>query len=301
MQSTIMMRTAVSMVLLMAGTLVTAPVIVAAPALTVGVSVLPQKYFVERIAGENANVIVMVGPGHNPATYEPRPRQITQLHNARLYFLMGVPFEARWLKTIASVSPDMKLISLTEGVERLPMAAHESPAGHASNQDHQHGSLLDPHVWLSPVLVKKMAATIKDALIDADAERRQKYQLNYQQFIDDLDKLDQTIRQQLHNVRHRKFLVFHPSWGYYAQEYGLEQIAIERQGKQPGARSLAKIVNQARQQKIKVIFVQQQFSQRDAKTLARQIGASVVQVDPLAENYIDNLYDVTQKFVDALQ
>jgi zinc transport system substrate-binding protein len=239
----------------------------------------------------------MVGPGQNPATYEPRPRQLSRLQDAKLYFLIGVPFEQRWKATFASANPGMHLVSLTRDTELMPLASGDA----ANHDDHHHHGIMDPHVWLSPRLVKIMAATIKKWLITVDGRHRESYEANYRQFIADLDSLDQAIKKQLQTVRHRKFLVFHPSWGYYAREYGLQQIAIERQGKQPSARLLSRVIELAKQQDVKVIFVQQQFSQRDARTIAEQIGARVILVDPLAEDYINNLHKVTQQFVEALQ
>lgn len=301
MQLTVVVNVMMLRLLLALAVFGAAPVILAAPAYTVGVSVLPQKYFVERIAGSYAKVIVMVGPGQNPATYDPPPRQLSRLQGAKLYFLIGVPFERRWQQTFASVSPAMRLVSLIKDIELTPLAAGAAFGHAANNDDHHHPGTLDPHVWLSPRLVKIMAANIKSALIATDGRHRDTYQANYQNFIADLDKLDQTIRMQLRSVRQRKFLVFHPSWGYYASEYGLHQIAIEHQGKQPSARSLSRIIDSAKQQNIKVIFVQQQFSQRDARTIAGQIGARVILVNPLAEDYINNLQTVTQQFVEALR
>ena len=274
----------------------------AQPAVTVGVSILPERYFVERIAGNYANVIVLVGPGYSPATYEPKPRQLSQLQRARLFFLIGVPFEARWTETFSSINPAMRLISLSRDIELMPLAiVHGSPGRNMADDHHAHDGALDPHVWLSPPLVKQMALIIKTELVALDSGHRDVYDANYRQFITELDELDQWIREQLATVRQRRFLVFHPSWSYYAREYGLQQVSIEHQGKQPAAKSLNNVIEIAKQQQIKVIFVQRQFSQRDAKTIARQIDAQVVQVDPLAENYFENLRYVTQRFVEALQ
>jgi zinc transport system substrate-binding protein len=301
MQLTATMNVMVLRLLLVLAVLGVVPVTVAAPALTVGVSVLPEKYFVERIAGSYARVIVMVGPGQNPATYDPRPRQLSRLQDAKLYFLIGVPFEDRWQQTFASANPAMRLVSLIQDIKLIPLASGATFGEEVNTDNFQRHGIMDPHVWLSPRLVKIMAASIKKWLITVDGRHRDTYEANYQQFVADLDKLDQTIRTQLQNVQQHKFLVFHPSWGYYAREYGLQQVAIEHEGKQPSARSLSRIIEFAKNQDIKVVFVQQQFSQRDARTIAEQIGARVILVDPLAENYISNLYKVTQQFVEALQ
>ena len=278
----------------------------AQPLFTVGVSILPQKYFVERIAGDKARVLVMVGPGHNPVTYEPKPKQLSQLQEATLYFLMGVPFESRWIKTFSQVNSDLKIVPLPSTIDFRTMShsINVSTENEILNHNHLHvtdSSMMDPHIWLSPRLVKQIALSIKSAFINIDSNNKEYYELNYQRFIVDLNQLDQTIRQQLKTVKARQFMVFHPSWGYFADEYGLQQIPIELEGKQPGAKSLSQLIELAQRKQIKVIFVQQQFSDCDAKTIARQIGAKVVFVNPLAENYLENLQQTTRLFVGALK
>ena len=275
----------------------------ARPVLIVGVSILPQKYFVERIAGDKASVIVLVGPGHNPATYEPKPRQLAQLEQAALYFQIGVPFETRWIETFRQINPDLKLVALPSSIPLRSMSREVDAVADntAHDHSHSHGSLQDPHVWLNPRLVKHIAESIKTEFVKIDSENREHYESRYQSFIGELDQLDHAIRQQLAGINNRKFMVYHPSWGYFADEYKLQQIAIEMEGKQPGAKSLSRLIKQAQQNRVKVIFVQQQFSDRDAKTVADQVGAKLLVADPLAENYLENLRRVSRQFAEALQ
>jgi len=280
----------------------------AKPRITVGVSILPQKYFVERIAGDKASVIVMVGPGHNPATYEPRPQQLAQLEKAALYFQIGVPFETRWVGTFRQINPALILVPLPATITLRAMISEGEGEGNNNNESndssahgHSHTGLMDPHVWLSPPLVKRIAESIKTQFVTLDSENRDYYQNRYQHFIAELDELDQYIRRQLAGINNRKFMVYHPSWGYFADEYGLQQIPIEVEGKQPGAKSLSRIIEQAQKLHVKIIFVQKQFSDRDAKTIAEQVGASLLVVDPLAENYVENLKTVSRLFAETLQ
>lgn len=279
----------------------------AQPGITVGVSILPQKYFVERIAGNKARVFVMVDAGHNPVTYEPKPKQIMQLQEAKLFFLIGVPFEARWAATITKANSQLKVIPLPQNLatrfmsESIKFSDVSSEVLHSGAHEHTHtSSMMDPHVWLNPILVKQIAARMLSAIIAVDSVNRDYYELNYQHFIDDLEELDSYIRDQLSKVTSRSFMVFHPSWGYYADEYGLKQVPIELEGKQPRAKSLSQLISLAQQNNIKAVFVQKQFSVRDAKTIADQIGARIVVVDPLAEDYIENLRKTTALFVEAL-
>ncbi|MCI0507015.1 MAG: zinc ABC transporter substrate-binding protein [Gammaproteobacteria bacterium] len=279
----------------------------AKPKFTVCVSLLPQKYFVERIAGNYARVIVMVGPGQNEVTYEPKPSQLAQIEESVLYFLMNVPFEARWIKTFTQINPKLKIVPLPDSIVLRPMTedidslGDNGIHGHRHDQGHAHVSMLDPHVWLNPRLVKHIAESMKTAFVKVDPENQQSYESGYQRFVAELDELDHYIHEQLDSISNRRFMVYHPSWGYFADEYGLQQIPIEVEGKQPGARTLSRLIEAAQQKQVKVIFVQQQFSDRDAKTIARQVGAKTITVDPLAEDYIENLKRVSRLFAEALQ
>ncbi|MDD3938003.1 zinc ABC transporter substrate-binding protein [Rhodoferax sp.] len=258
--------------------------------LPVFVSILPQKYFVERVGGEQVVVSVMVGPGQSPATYEPTPRQMTALSQAKLYFSIGVAFEDTWMKRIQAATPALRVVPMQRGIALLPLTG---PGGEAAGTD--------PHIWTSPLRVKIMAASIRDALIETDPAHRGDYELNYRAFIAELDALDRDVRALLMSAKGKSFLVFHPSWGYFANDYGLRQIPIEAEGKEPGAKALVRVIDLGKREGARVIFVQTQFSRRTAETVAAAIGARVVGVDPLAENYPQNLLRVAHEFAEALK
>jgi zinc transport system substrate-binding protein len=261
--------------------------------ISVFVSILPQKYFVERIAGCQADVSVMVGPGDSPETYEPTPRQIAALSEARVYFQIGVPFERVWMTRLRAANPAMLVVDITVGIQRRSIEGSETaPSDHAG--------LSDPHVWTSPMLVKSMAVHIRDTLMKLNPAHAETYERNYRQFAADLDALDAEIRTRLSPYAGGAFLVFHACWGYFADGYGLRQIAIEAEGKEPGPRTLARIISEAKALKIRVVFVQPQFSRASAEMIAKQIGGHVVAVDPLAENYIENMRQVATSFAEAL-
>lgn len=258
--------------------------------LAVFVSILPQKYFVERVGGAQVAVSVMVGPGRSPETYSPTPQQMTALSDARLYFSIGVPFEDRWMKRILAANPDLRQVQMQRGIALLPLVGPGGALGGA-----------DPHVWTSPPQVKIMAATIRDALSEADPAHRGEFDSHYSAFIAGLGVLDREIRETLAPARGKPFMVFHPAWGYFAKDYGLRQIPIEAEGKEPGAKSLARVIDLGKREGVKVIFVQTQFSRRTAQTVAAAIGARVVAVDPLAGNYPQNLLRVAREFAAALK
>lgn len=282
------------------GLLLTVSLAAANPPLPVFVSILPQQTFVEAIGGEHVAVSAMVGPGHSHATYEPSPQQMVKLSQAKLYFRIGVAFENAWMDRLQALNPAIQVIDTREGV---PLLDNESPQDTPHDGAHAFGpeGPKDPHIWLDPNRVKIQARTIRDALSAADPAHRTAYETNYRHFVAELETLDQEVRQILAPVKGRRFLVFHPIWGYFADAYGLEQVPIEVAGKEPSAKQLARIIAMARAQGIKAIFVQQQFSARAAQTVAGALDAEVVQVDPLAADYFNNLRAVARAFAQALQ
>jgi len=273
---------------------------VAAPKISVGVSILPQKYFVTQIGGENVEVIVMVGAGSSPETYEPIPRQLTLLEQAKLYFLVGVPVEKKWQRLFSEINPNMKIISLADGINLRKFENVNMLQRVRLIQDGGNSEARDPHFWLNPKLAKIAARRIKDALIDVDPVHSQIYQSNFQKLIVNLDQLDREIRNKFSSIKNRYFMVMHPSWGYFADAYRLAQIPIEVQGKQPGAKSMAGLIKLAKEKNIKVIFAQPQINTRNVLTFAKNIGAKLVTVDPLAEDYIANLNHVASLFREAM-
>jgi zinc transport system substrate-binding protein len=267
--------------------------------LDVFVSIAPQKYFVQQIGKERVNVQVMVQPGANPATYEPRPRQMAALSKAQIYFAIGVAFEKVWLGKIAAASSKLRVVHTDHGVQKIPMATHHHPAEHDSGKNHQGEP--DPHTWLSPTLVISQARAILNALVDVDSNHRPVYEANTNAFIAELAALDADFRDMFAGQQGREFMVFHPAWGYFAQAYGLKQVPVEIEGKDPKPAQLKALIDHAQKKHIKVIFVQPQFSARSAELIAKAIDGQVIFADPLASDWSDNLRKVAQKFKTALK
>ncbi|NNG01054.1 MAG: zinc ABC transporter solute-binding protein [Desulfobacteraceae bacterium] len=264
------------------------------------VSVLPQQYFVEEIGKDLVDVQTMVLPGANPATYEPRPRQMAAISKARLYFAVGVPFESAWLKKIVSANPSMRVVHTDDNIKKIPMAVHRHEGESHSDDDHNHG-IMDPHIWLSPPNVKVMAGHILNALTAADPENQKAYEFNHRNFMSRIDMLDDQLRTVFSEKKGLEFMVFHPAWGYFAQAYGLHQVPIEAEGKNPKPARLKSLIEHARSRQIQVLFVQPQFSSKSAERVAREIGGTVVFVDPLALNWMENLQIVAENFKSALR
>jgi zinc transport system substrate-binding protein len=274
--------------------------------LDITVSILPQKYFVERIGGDTVEVNVMVEPGASPATYEPKPQQMKALSEAEAYVRIGVPFEKAWMSRIKGANEQMKMIDLTQGIERQPIAAHEHHGEHDHDHNHNHSeeeketAQLDPHIWLSPELVKQQAKTIYTGLVELNPKQKDYYQENLEQFLADINALDENIEETLAELEQRTFMVFHPSWGYFAEEYNLEMVPIEVGGSEPSAAELSQFIKQAKEEEISVIFVQPQFGVTSANAIAQSINAEVLQIDPLAENWLENMQSVATTFKAAL-
>jgi zinc transport system substrate-binding protein len=257
---------------------------VAAP-LPVFVSIQPQKQMVQQIGGDAVNVQVMVPPGAEPHTYEPKPSQLAALTRTRIYFSVGVPFERKWLPKFTAINGRMEIIATDQGIQKLPMTYGD----HDEEGTEGDASRLDPHTWLSPPLIKIMARNIRAALVKADPSHADHYDRHYAIFLHQLDSLDQRIRHLLTNEKGAGFMVFHPSWGYFARTYGLVQIPIEIEGKEPKPAQLQHMMREARSRNIQAIFAQPEFSTRSVQVIAEAIGARVVKADPLASDSMEQL------------
>jgi zinc transport system substrate-binding protein len=267
--------------------------------LVVFVSIAPQKYFVQQIGREWVEVQVMVQPGASPATYEPRPRQMAALSKTPIYFAIGVPFEKNWLEKITAANPNMRVVHTDHGIQKIPMSAHRHAAEKHPGKNQQGEP--DPHIWLSPALVMIQARTIRDALQEIDPAHRSVYETNYKAFTSTLAALDAELRNMFADKQGLQFMVFHPSWGYFADTYGLKQVAVEIEGKNPKPAQLKELIEHAKEKGIKIIFVQPQFSSKSAKLVAREIGGRVAVADPLAQDWSANLRAVVREFKGALQ
>jgi zinc transport system substrate-binding protein len=276
----------------------------------VTVSILPQKYFVERIGGPQVAITVMVEPGAEPHVYDPKPQQMASLAKSKIYFAAGVPFEDAWLNRFAEANPGMEIVHTENGIQKLPVLTHDEHAGHrdAASQHlkpcaegHEHG-VLDPHIWLSPPLAMIQARNIFTAFLKVDPARRNEYQANYRRFLEEIAALDMELLNLFGELGgSREFIVFHPAWGYLAAAYGLVQTPIEVEGKEPKAADLGQLIRHARERRIKVVFVQPQFSSTSARVIAEAIGGQIIAADPMALDWAKNLREVAEKFKAALK
>ncbi len=259
------------------------------------VSIGPQRYLVQSIAGSRIRVEVLVQPGQDPHTFEPTPKQMAQLSRGRLYFRIGVAFERSLIPRIRSSNPQLKIIDTQAGIE-----LREIEEGNHEGEDHdEHG--LDPHTWLSPLLAKRQAQIIRDALIEADPGGREEYEAGYRNLAAELGSLHEEIAAALAPFRGEEIFVYHPAYGHFTDEYGLRQVAVETGGSEPSAQQLARLIERARERQVRIIFVQPQFSRTGAEAVAEAIGGVVVPLDPLAEDYVENLREMARKIAEALE
>ncbi|GAB4335773.1 MAG: zinc ABC transporter substrate-binding protein [Desulfobulbaceae bacterium] len=253
----------------------------------VAVSILPQSYFVGKIGGERVKVDTLVQPGRSPATYGLTPRQMTELGKAAVYFRIGVPFENGLIPRLRDSFPGLPIVDLREGITLLSMEDD-------GEEDHEHGEL-DQHTWLDPLLALQQAERIRDELIRIDPEGKEIFRRNFAALAGELRSLDRELRGILAPYAGRAVYVFHPAYGYFCRAYGLRQHPIHVAGKDPGGATLARFITEAKQDRVRAIFVQPQFSDRAARTIARSINAEVVPLDPLAADYPDNLRTIARR------
>jgi len=260
------------------------------------VSIPPQKYFVEKIGANLVDVAVMVAPGSDPHSYEPKPRQMSGLAEAAVYFAVGIDFEKAWLSKIAATNPRMRIVRTDAGIAKIAIAGRHH--GHAQGRE---TDAPDPHVWLAPHLVKVQAQHITDALVTVDPDNRVRYEQNCAAFLHEIEALHTELAALFTASQGTRFMVFHPSWGYFAQAYGLEQVPIEIEGKDPKPAQLKDLIQHAKMRGIQVVFAQPQFSAKIAEMVAREVGGQVIHADPLAANWAENLREVARRFKAALR
>ena len=260
--------------LLLASLLNAKPVIIA--------SIAPVEYLAKAVGGDKIEVQSLAkGDVHS---YEPKPNDMKAVAKARIFIAAGLEFEEAWIprfkasaKNLVVVKSDAKIAKLKE--EREEQAEH----------DEKHEAHADPHVWLNPMLAITMARNISDALIDMDKANKDFYLENFQKLMNDLLAFDESAKESLAGLKNRKFVVYHPAWGYFAKHYDLEQISIERNGKEPKIDEMASTVKMIKDENIKVIFADPNRSQKSAQVLASQTGAKVELLDPLGYNLLENL------------
>lgn len=287
----------------------------ATPRVFVGIP--PQQYLVDRIGGTHVTTEVLVAPGQSPHSFDATPRQMVALAESRAYFAIGLQFERELITKIRELNPDLTIVDMGRGVPRRPIEGDEddpasgdtgSEPGAAehgvSANGHEHGraagGLTDPHIWLAPRPLAIEAENAAEALVALDPAHAADYRANLDALLADLNDLDRELAGALAPVRGKTVYVFHPALGYFTDAYGLKQVAVETGGSEPGARDLARLVEAAGRDGVRVIFVQPEFATKSAEAVAREIGGAVVPIDPLAYDVVANLRTVARRIRAAL-
>ncbi len=250
----------------------------------VAVSIVPQKLFVEKIGAKRVEVTVMVETGASPHNYQPKPSQMRAISRADVYFSMGVEFENVWLPKFQNQNKKMLIVNSSKGIEKYH-AHHNCSHGH-----HNHEESIDPHVWVDPLNVKIIAKNIYETLIKLDAKNGDFYRENYEAYLRELDELHGEIEGILKETpKYASFMVFHPSWGYFAKRYTLTQLPIEIEGKEPKMKALVGIIKKAKEARVHAIFTQPEFSDKASQNIAKNLDIKVIKASPLAEKWAENL------------
>lgn len=268
--------------------------------LVVAVTILPQAGLVEAIGGDKVKVLVMVPPGASPHTYEVTHEQMTTLSRAKMYVKVGsgVEFELAWMDKLIAVNVSMRVVDCSDGIRVLEMDEDH----HDHDHEHDHGRTgLDPHIWLSVRNAMIMAQNICAGLVQVDPANQDYYEENRTDYLEQLAKLDSEITESLSEVENRRFIVFHPAWGYFARDYDLIQIAVEQDGKEPDIDYRIRLIEEAREQDIRVVFLSPQYPTKSADVIAREIDGRVVIIDPLAKDFIGNMRAVASAMKEAMQ
>ncbi|WP_417914906.1 metal ABC transporter solute-binding protein, Zn/Mn family [Candidatus Electronema sp. JM] len=265
--------------------------------LPVLVSIMPQKWLAEQVGGELVKVSVLLDKGQDPHGMQPTPEQVTTLFRSKVYFSVGLEFERELLAKIKQSEAKVRVADISAGVQKIAMTEHEH--GHFEQEEAHFGGL-DPHIWLNPQNLQRMAATIAAALKEADAANAAAYEKNLQTVTAALTTLDADLKTVLAPFKGQTFLVYHPAFGYFAKAYGLRQAAVEIEGKSPAPKQLYDLISRAKNEKAKVIFVQPQFDRKNGETVAKAIGGRVAVLDPMAENVPENLHFMAKEISAAL-
>lgn len=254
------------------------------------VSILPQKTFVEKIAGDDFKVQVLVPHGASPESYSLLPSQLKDISQADVWFRIGyIGFEMAWKNNVTEINKKIQMVDLSEGLDLIQ-------GENIQHGDHMHAGGVDPHTWLSPNLVKQMAKKITEELSGLNPGKASEYKANYMKFVKEIDQLDIDLHNALKDYRGRSFITFHPSLSYFARDYNLNQHALEFEGKEPTPQHIAKVIKLARKENIGVIYIQSEFDRDHARVFAEEIKGEVIEVRPLSPDWEENLRELADLF-----
>lgn len=250
------------------------------------VSIAPFEYFVKEIAGDDFSVNIMVPPGANPHIYEPYPDQIARLRKSVAYISNGyLGFEMTWLDRFYEMNKSMIRLSLGEGINPIE-PEHEHESGHEEGAD--------PHYWVSPKCAASMAVSVRDLVSRLNPQEKEKYVSKCSALLTSISELDKKAGKLFSGFTGTPFMIYHPNLAYLARDYGLEEVPVEFEGKEPPPSRLKYLIDLARTKKINTIFVQREYDSKNAKAIADEIGAEVVVIDPLSVDWMKSTTEIVE-------
>ncbi|MGO3168270.1 metal ABC transporter solute-binding protein, Zn/Mn family [Senegalia sp. (in: firmicutes)] len=270
--------------------------------ITVAAGIPPIKGFIDAITQGDMEVVTMIPPGNSPTNYQPSPKELQKFSDAKVYFAMGVPAEnSNIIPKAKDLNENIEIVNLAKGVSEVyPMRNFSEDEDHSHEEDEDHEGE-DPHIWLSPKRVIEMIDIIRDKLIEISPENEETYKENAENYKDELSTIDDSIKETLKGVKNQSFIIYHPSFGYFADDYGLNMIAIEESGKEASAKRITEVIDFAKDNNIKFVFYQGEFSSTQAETIAKEIDGEAIKVNPLSEEYIENMKNISEKFKEVLK
>ena len=265
----------------------------------VSVTIEPQRYFVEKIAGNKFTVNTVVPAGQEPESYDPTPRQMVQVSKSRAYLQIGhIPFEETFMKSVRENNPDMKVFILSDGVNLITHEEHDHKHGEEEAAHHSHVGV-DPHTWSSISGAKTIAWNTLSAFIELDRENTQFYWNNYNRLMSEIEQTEKALGELLNPVENRTFIIYHPALTYFARDYNLNQLSVEMEGKEPSPTQLKRLIDLAKKTDAKVAFIQQEFDVKNAELIANETNCRLVVINPLSYDWSEELIHVAQSLADG--
>ncbi|WP_075559194.1 zinc ABC transporter substrate-binding protein [Parabacteroides timonensis] len=277
----------------------------------VTVTIEPQRYFAEKIAGDKFKINCVVPAGQSPETYDPTPQQMIQVGKSIAYLRIGpIGFEQAWMDKIRENNPKLEIFDTSEGMKLLADTEedthahdhaahdHDAHAGEDAHHHHHHGGV-DPHIWSSIAGAKVVAWNTLNAFIALDPDNTEYFWKNYNELVDEIDKTETEIKQLLDPLTDRTFIIYHPALTYFANEFNLIQLCIEMDGKEPSPAQLKMLVETARENNARVVFIQQEFDQKNAELIAKETGCKLTVINPLAYDWSKEMIHIAKALADG--
>jgi zinc transport system substrate-binding protein len=262
----------------------------------VAVTIEPQRYFAEKIAGEHFSIYTVVPPGQSPETYDPAPHEMVRIAWSKAWLRIGrIGFELVWMPTIRENNPQLTFFDLSEGIHWL-----KNDAPHDEAREGAHGHVhegVDPHVWNATGTARIIARNTLQAFVSLDPANETEYRANCQQLLGEIEDTERTLHELLDTLTCRTFIIYHPALTYFAEDFHLTQLAIEAEGKEPSTASMKALVDRARDAGVRVVFVQQEFDRKHAEQVAKEIGARVVTINPLDVRWKEQMIAIANELI----